>query len=256
MSHRIDLNCDLGEGFGPWVPADDASLLEVATSSSLACGFHAGDPATMRRTVRLALERGVAIGAHPSLPDLQGFGRRDMAITPQDAYELTLYQIGALHAFVRAAGGRLCHVKPHGALYNQAARDPHLADGIARAVRDFDASLLLFGLSGSELTTAGARLGLGVVHEAFADRAYAPGGSLVPRGQAGAVIADAEAATVRVLEMVRAGRVQAADGAWIPLRADSICIHGDHPGALDTARRIRQALETEGVLVAAPGGLR
>lgn len=252
MPHRVDLNCDLGEGFGPWVPADETSLLDVATSSSLACGFHAGDPATMRRTVRLALERGVAIGAHPSLPDLQGFGRRDMAITPQEAYELTLYQIGALHAFVRAAGGRLHHVKPHGALYNQAARDPKLADGLAQAVRDFDASLLLFGLSGSELTAAGERAGLTVIHEAFADRAYTPEGGLLPRGQAGAVIADENVAAARVLEMVQAARVQAVDGTWIPLRADSVCIHGDHPGALAIARRIRESLESRGVLVAAP----
>lgn len=253
MSHRVDLNCDLGEGFGPWLPADDGSLLEVATSSSLACGFHAGDPATMRRTVRLALDRGVAIGAHPSLPDLQGFGRRDMAISPQEAYELTLYQVGALHAFVHAAGGRLRHVKPHGALYNQAARDPGLADGVARAVRDFDPALLLFGLAHSELTAAGTRAGLAVVHEVFADRAYGPDGRLVPRGQAGAVIADPEAAAARVLAMVLEGRVQAVDGGWLPLQADSICIHGDHPGAVATARRIRAALEAGGITVAAPG---
>jgi UPF0271 protein len=256
MSHRVDLNCDLGEGFGPWVPTDDASMLEVATSTSLACGFHAGDPATMRHTVRLALDRGVAIGAHPSLPDLQGFGRRDMAITPQEAYELTLYQIGALYAFVQAAGGRLSHVKPHGALYHQAARDPQLADGVARAVRDFDPALLLFGLSGSELTAAGERAGLAVVHEAFADRAYQASGALVPRGQAGAVIADEEEVAAQVLDVVLEGRVRAASGEWIPLRADTICISGDHPGALSAARRIRSALEARGVTVAAPGNRR
>ena len=252
MPHRVDLNCDLGEGYGPWTPADDASLLEVASSASLACGFHAGDPATMRRTVRLALERGVAIGAHPSLPDLQGFGRRDMAITPEEAYELTLYQVGALHAFVKAAGGRLSHVKPHGALYNQAARDARLAEGIARAVRDFDRGLYLFGLSGSELTAAGERLGMPVMHEAFADRAYQADGKLVPRGQMGAVIHDGEEAAARVLDMVLKGGVKALDGSWLPLRADTVCLHGDHPGALERARALRAALEAAGIAVAAP----
>jgi len=252
MSQSIDLNCDLGEGFGPWTPVDDASLLEVASSASLACGFHAGDPATMRRTVRLAMDRGVAVGAHPSLPDLQGFGRRPMDITPLEAYELALYQIGALGAFVRAAGGRLNHVKPHGALYTQASRDRALADGIARAVRDFDPSLILFGLSGSELVAAGRAAGLSVAREAFADRGYQRDGSLVPRSQAGALVEDVDAAVERGLRMALEGRVMTPQSEWVSLEVDTLCIHGDNPGALECARRLRAALEGKGLRVTAP----
>lgn len=253
MNRHIDLNCDLGEGFGPWAPVDDASLLEVASSASLACGFHAGDPATMRRTVRLALDRGVAVGAHPSLPDLQGFGRRSMDITPLEAYELTLYQIGAMAAFLRAARGRLNHVKPHGALYNQASRDRSLADGIARAVRDFDPSIILFGLSGSELVAAGEAAGLTVAREAFADRGYQRDGSLVPRSQPGALVEDIDAAVERGLIMALEGRVQTPLGEWVSLEVDTLCIHGDNPGALECARRLRAALEGRGLRVVAPG---
>ena len=253
MSRSIDLNCDLGEGYGPWAPVDDASLLDVASSTSLACGFHAGDPATMRRSVRLALDRGVAVGAHPSLPDLQGFGRRSMDITPLEAYELALYQIGALAGFLRAAGGRLNHVKPHGALYNQAARERALADGIANAVRDFDPSLVLFGLAGSQLIAAGRAAGLTVASEAFADRGYLADGSLVPRSQAGALVEDVDQAVERGLLMALEGRVQTAQGEWIQLEVDTLCIHGDNPGALECARRLRTALVGKGLRVAAPG---
>jgi UPF0271 protein len=253
MTRHIDLNCDLGDGFGPWAPVDDASLLGVASSVSLACGFHAGDPSTMRRTVRLALDRSVAVGAHPSLPDLQGFGRRSMDITPMEAYELTLYQIGALAAFVHAAGGRLNHVKPHGALYNQASRERALADGIARAVRDFDPGLVLFGLAGSELIAAGKAVDLPVAREAFADRAYRRDGSLVPRSQPGALVEDVDAAVERGLLMVLEGRVKTMQGEWVALEVDTLCIHGDNPGALECARRLRTALEGKGLRVVPPG---
>lgn len=252
MTRTIDLNCDLGEGYGAWAPIDDASMLDVASSASLACGFHAGDPTTMRRTVQLALDRGVAIGAHPSLPDLQGFGRRSMDITPQEAYELTLYQVGALAAFVRAAGGRMNHVKPHGALYNQAARDRGLADGIARAVRDFDPGLVLFGLAGSELVAAGLAAGLTVAREAFADRAYQADGSLLPRSQDGAVVEDVDAMLDQGLAMALEGRVRTHDGAVVALAVDTLCIHGDNRVALEGARRLRAALEGQGLRVAAP----
>lgn len=253
MPRHIDLNCDLGEGFGAWTPVDDAALLEVASSASLACGFHAGDPSTMRRAVRLALDRGVAVGAHPSLPDLQGFGRRSMDITPEEAYELTLYQVGALAAFLRAAGGRLNHVKPHGALYNQAAKDRALADGVARAVHDFDPSLVLFGLAGSELVAAGSAAGLAVAREAFADRAYQADGNLVPRARDGAVLEDPDEIVRRGMIMALEGRVRSLDGAWIALEVDTLCIHGDAPEALESARRLRAAMEGAGLRVAAPG---
>ena len=252
MSRRINLNADLGESFGAWRMGDDDALLRLVGSANVACGFHAGDPATMRRTVRLAMDRGVAVGAHPSLPDLQGFGRRPMDITPLEAYELALYQIGALGAFVRAAGGRLNHVKPHGALYTQASRDRALADGIARAVRDFDPSLILFGLSGSELVAAGRAAGLSVAREAFADRGYQRDGSLVPRSQAGARVEDVDAAVERGLRMALEGRVMTPQSEWVSLEVDTLCIHGDNPGALECARRLRAALEGKGLRVTAP----
>ena len=184
----IDLNADLGESFGAWRMGDDAGVMPWITSANIACGFHAGDPTTMRATIALCAQHGVAIGAHPSLPDLQGFGRREMKISPDEVYAQTLYQVGALHALTKAAGTQLHHVKPHGALYNMAARDAALAGAIARAVHEFDASLVLFGLAGSALPKAGTATGLRVAHEAFADRRYQADGSLTPRSQSGAVI--------------------------------------------------------------------
>jgi 5-oxoprolinase (ATP-hydrolysing) subunit A len=244
--HTIDLNSDLGEGFGPWAMGDDASLLEVVTSANIACGFHAGDPATIRRTVRRALLHGVALGAHPSLPDLLGFGRRTMQITAEEAYDLTLYQIGAVAAFAGAAGGRLHHVKPHGALYNMAATDVSLARGIASAVRDFDPDLVLYGLAGSELTAAGEAIGLAVASEVFADRAYRRDGGLVDRREPGAVIHDEAKAVAQALDMVRDRRVLSVDGVWVPVIPDTICVHGDTPSAVSLARTLRAALEGAG----------
>ncbi len=248
----IDLNCDLGESFGAWRMGDDAAVMPWITSANIACGFHAGDFSTMHKTVHLAMRHGVAIGAHVSLPDLQGFGRREMRLAPAEAHALTLYQIGALAAFARAAGTRLAHVKPHGALYNQAAKDAALAEAIARAVHDFDPTLILVGLAGSALPRAGAALGLAVAHEAFADRRYAADGSLLPRGEPGAVIDDAETAVAQAVQIATMGKVDVAGGGTVALAANTICVHGDRPEAATFARRLRQALTAAGVRVAAP----
>ncbi len=252
-SPRVDLNSDLGESFGRYQLGEDAALLELVTSANVACGWHAGDPGIMRDTVAAALARGVAVGAHPGLPDLQGFGRRELRVSPQEAHDLTLYQIGALAAFVRAAGGRLGHVKPHGALYNMAARDAELAGAIAAAVKTFDPNLKLYGLSNSELTRAGEAAGLRVIHEVFADRAYTPAGHLAPRDQPGALLGR-EQAVRQALGMVTRAQMRTQVGSLIPipLRADTICVHGDGPHALETARALRQALEARGVRVVAP----
>ncbi len=250
---RIDLNGDLGESFGAWHMGDDAALLEMLSSANIACGFHAGDPEVMQQTVSLAAARGVAIGAHVSLPDLQGFGRREMKVGTTEAYAMTLYQLGALHAFARIAGTRLAHVKPHGALYNMAARDRALADAIAAAVHAFDPRLVLFGLAGSALLEAGRAHGLAVAAEAFADRRYRADGSLQPRGEAGAVIDDMAAATHQALGIVRHGVVLAVGGASLKLHADTLCLHGDGAHAVQLARRLRSALEDAGVRIAAPG---
>ncbi len=250
---RLDLNCDMGESFGAYSLGADEAVLPYITSANVACGFHGGDPAVMRRTVRAALAQGVAIGAHPGFPDLVGFGRRALGVTPAEAYEMVVYQVGALLAFALAAGTRLAHVKPHGALYNMAARDGALADAIAAAVRDVDRSLVLFGLSGSELLAAGERAGLATAAEAFADRNYLPDGSLVPRNRPDALVGDAGEALRRVVRMVREGRVRAVDGTDVPLRADTVCIHGDGPHAAELARALREGLEREGITVAAAG---
>ena len=248
----IDLNCDLGESFGAWRMGDDAGVMPWISSANIACGFHAGDFATMQQTVIRAAEHGVAIGAHVSLPDLQGFGRREMRITPIEAHALTLYQIGALNAFTRAQRLRLHHVKPHGALYNMAAKDAKLAEAIANAVRDFDPSLVLVGLAGSALTHAGAQLGLVVAHEAFADRAYAADGSLVPRSEPGAVIDDIDAAIAQAVQIATAGKVLARDGKELRVRADTLCVHGDRADAAVFAQRLHEALRADGVHIGAP----
>ena len=249
---RIDLNCDLGESFGAWRMGDDAALLALVSSANIACGFHAGDPSIMRDTVAQAVAHGVALGAHVSLPDLQGFGRREMRVTPAEAHALTLYQIGALHAFARATGTRLAHVKPHGALYNMAARDRLLADAIAHAVRAFDPRLRLFGLAGSALLEAGRALGLPLAAEAFADRRYRADGSLQPRREAGAVIEDVAEATAQALGMLRDGAVPTVDGGHVQLQVDTLCLHGDGAHAVLFAGTLRQALESAGVRIVAP----
>ncbi|NCT82273.1 MAG: 5-oxoprolinase subunit PxpA [Comamonadaceae bacterium] len=239
---HVDLNADLGEG-----APDDAALLALVSSANIACGWHAGDARLMQATVAAALARGVAIGAHPSYPDREHFGRREMQLKPEQVRADLLYQIGALDALVRAAGGRLHHVKPHGALYNQAARDPALADAIAAAVLDIDPSLAVYGLAGGELLRAAERAGLRAVAEVFADRGYRADGSLVPRSQPGALIDDVGNAVARTLRMVREGVVTAVSGETVPLQAQTLCLHGDGPHALAFARAIHQALTDAGI---------
>lgn len=243
---HVDLNADLGEG----APDDDA-LLALVTSANIACGWHAGDAPLMQATVRAALARGVAIGAHPSYPDRDNFGRGEMQRSPDDVRADVVYQVGALAALVRAAGGRLHHVKPHGALYNQAAREPALADAIACAVRAVDPGLALYGLAGSELLRAAERAGLRAVAEVFADRGYQADGSLVPRSQPGALIHDTGEAVARTLRMVREGVVQAVSGETVPLQAQTVCLHGDGPHALAFARALHSALREAGITLRA-----
>jgi UPF0271 protein len=250
MTTTIDLNCDMGESFGAWTMGQDAGVLEHVSSANIACGFHAGDPLTMRRTVDAAVARGVAVGAHPSLPDLAGFGRREMRVSVDETYALTLYQIGALAAMAHAAGTRLRHVKPHGALYNMAAKDRALADAIAAAVRDFDSDLILVGLANSELPRAGEQAGLAVAHEAFADRRYESDGSLMARGKAGAVIDDVDVAVAQAISIATRGEAESPAGV-LHIRADTICVHGDRPDAAMFARQLRDGLEAAGVVIAA-----
>ena len=247
--NNIDLNCDIGESYGAWSMGQDAQVMPWITSANIACGFHAGDFSTMQQTVALAKQHGVAIGAHVSLPDLQGFGRREMKIAPHEVYALTLYQIGALHALAHAQQTRVAHVKPHGALYNMAARDRALADAIARAVRDFDARLILVGLANSELPRAGTAVGLSVAHEAFADRRYESQGSLTPRREPGAVIEDAEAAAIQAVKIATKGKVDIRTGGMLELRADTICVHGDRTDAGVFAKRLHEALAAAGATV-------
>lgn len=247
---RIDLNSDLGEAFGPWPMGQDAQLMPLISSANVACGFHAGDPATMRATVRLARRHGVAVGAHPGFPDLVGFGRRDMQVAPADVEALVLYQIGALAAIAKSEGVALQHVKAHGALYTMACRDEALAEAIARAVLAVDPTLVLFGLPESALIQAGLDAGLPVAAEAFADRAYLPDGSLAPRSQAGSVIHDVDTVVARAVAMVTESSVIATDGTSIRFEADTLCLHGDTPGAVTLAAAIRRGLEDAGVGIA------
>jgi len=253
---RIDLNCDMGESFGAYTIGADAEVMASISSANVACGYHGGDPAVMRRTVRLAREAGVAVGAHPGFQDLAGFGRREMRLAPQEIEDMVLYQIGALAAIAQSEGVRLQHVKAHGALYNMAARDRALADAIARAVAAFDPSLILFGLPGSELIRAGAACSLRVASEGFADRAYEPDGSLTPRSRAGAVIHDAEAVVRRAVRMAVDGIVAATDGSEISMHVETICTHGDTPGAQALTRALRAGLERAGIAIAAVAGPR
>jgi 5-oxoprolinase (ATP-hydrolysing) subunit A len=246
----VDLNADLGEGFGRYRLAEDAELLSLVTSANIACGFHAGDPITMRETVAAAADRGVAIGAHPGYPDLLGFGRRELGATPAEITAYMIYQIGALDAVCRARGTRLRYVKAHGALYNRAAADPTVAGAIAAAIHQVDPQLVLLGLAGSHLIEAGRAAGLRTATEAFADRAYAPDGSLVPRSESGAVVHDVEAVVARAVRMVCEERVTTTTGDVITVRADSLCVHGDTPGAIALVRALRARLVDHGVAIA------
>jgi len=250
---RIDLNCDMGESFGVYGLGCDEDVIAFVTSINVACGFHASDPGNMLRTVQLAKKYNVAVGAHPSFPDLVGFGRRNMAATPEEIKADTIYQIGALWAFCKAEGVRLQHVKPHGALYNMAATDIRIATAIAEAIRSVDPGLFMLCLGKSQMVDAAKKAGARYVEEAFADRAYTNEGTLVPRSRPGAVIHDIGLVAERVLSMVKHQRVTSIDGVEIPIVAQTVCVHGDTPGAVEMARLIRKRLE-ENAIVVAPFG--
>lgn len=250
---RIDINSDMGESFGAYTIGHDTGLMKAITSANVAAGFHAGDPSVLRETIRLARANGVAVGAHPGFPDLVGFGRRELNVTPREAEDFVLYQVAAVAGVAAAEGLRLQHVKAHGALFNMAVHDADLAAAIARAVVAVDRSLIFFGLPGSELLKAGRAVGLRVAAEVFADRAYEPDGTLASRRKAGSVIHDAEAVVARAVRMVVERNVVATDGTVVPLEADTICVHGDTPGADVLAARIRAGFERAGVAVKAIG---
>jgi UPF0271 protein len=243
---RINLNADLGEGYGPWKMGDDAAMLDIVASANIACGGHAGDADTMRRTLRLARERGVSVGAHPSYPDLQGFGRRAMALSPAELESQVAGQVGALAGIAALENIRLTHVKPHGALNNLACVDRSVADTICRAVAAIDRALILLAPAASELVAAGRAAGLPVVEEIFADRAYLPDGQLVPRSRPDAMIHGADACLAHVLAMLDAGALIAVDGTRIATPIGSICVHGDNPGAVAVARHLREQLTARG----------
>jgi 5-oxoprolinase (ATP-hydrolysing) subunit A len=242
----IDLNCDLGEGFGDWRMGDDGAMLGIVSSVNVACGFHAGDPQIMAETFAAAKRAGVAIGAHPAYPDLQGFGRRPMPYSPREIERLIAYQLGAAMGVAALAGHRITHVKAHGSLANRATEDAPAAEAIARAVKSVDPTLVILAIAGTEIERAAARCGMKAAREIFADRAYTTAGNLVPRSEPGAVIHDAKLAAARVLAMLEAGAIIAVDGTMVPVGIDSICVHGDTPGAVAMAQAVRAALTGAG----------
>ena len=250
MAQTVDLNSDLGEGYGAWRMGDDSAMLDIVSSANLACGFHAGDPLTILATVRQAAARDVVIGAHVSYPDRVGFGRRAMDLSGAELTADIIYQIGALQGICRAAGARLRYVKPHGALYNRIAVDQAQGAAVIEAIRAVDPELALMGLAGTPILHQAAHAGLPILAEAFADRAYLPDGRLMSRHDPAAVIHDPDLVAERMLRLVREGRIRAADGSDLQLRADSICVHGDSPGAVIMAARIRDMLRAEGVTIA------
>jgi 5-oxoprolinase (ATP-hydrolysing) subunit A len=242
---KIDLNCDLGESFGRYSLGEDAAMMALITSANVACGFHAGDFHVMAHTVGLAVEFGVALGAHPGYPDLQGFGRRMMSFSPEEIIDLVIYQLGALSGFAQVAGIPLVHVKPHGALYNQSAKDKAVAEAIAEAVKLSDPGLILVGLAGSLSVIAGQEAGLHVANEGFPDRAYLPDGQLMPRSQPGAVLTDPNKVAVNALRLAKEGIIIAGQRVEI----DTLCLHGDNPEAVENAKAVRRALETDGIVL-------
>lgn len=259
MTRYIDLNCDMGESFGAYTIGMDDQVIEYITSANIACGFHAGDPVVLNRTVGMAAARGVGIGAHPGFPDLMGFGRRNLSCSPDEIYNYVIYQIGAIQAFCAAHGTRLQHVKPHGALYNMAAADTTVARRIAAAVAAVDRNLLLVALGGQTapaMTEIGQEMGIRVIFEAFPDRAYTAEGTLVSRHKAGAVIHDPQQVAARALKMAADGQVVAEDGRILSLQVDTLCVHGDTPDALALVRQIRQVLADQHITVAPPGAHR
>ncbi len=251
---KMDLNSDLGESFGAWSMGDDAAMLDIVSSANVACGFHAGDPAGILKTLKAAKERNVSVGAHVSYPDLVGFGRRNMDIGSADLVAGVIYQIGALQGLARAAGTRVTYVKPHGALYNKIAQDRRQADDVINALLALDPSLVLIALAGAPLIQWARDAGLSVVAEAFADRAYTPAGELVSRTLPGAVLHDEDEITERMVRLVREGAVTAMDGSTVRIEADSICVHGDSPGAVAIARSLRERFERENIQIASFAG--
>ena len=250
MHAAIDLNADLGEGFGRSRLPEDEALLDLVSSANIACGFHAGDASTMHDTVRAAKSRGVTIGAHPSYPDIPGFGRRELGLSPKQIRFHVASQLRSLRDVCASEGAKLSYVKPHGALYNRAAKDTRAADAIVQAISDVEARLLVLGLAGSEMARAAERGGVAFAAEAFADRAYKSDGSLVPRGEPGAVIHDVQAAVERAITMVKANTIVAQDGSTVRISAQSLCVHGDNPDAAPMLRELRARLEAAGVTVA------
>ena len=248
----IDLNCDMGESYGAWKMGADAEIMPLISSANIAAGFHAGDPGTIRKTVGIAVDNGVAIGAHPSLPDIMGFGRRTMKVSAQEIYDMVIYQAGAIEAFARAAGAKLHHVKCHGALYNMSAMDEELSDAIARAVRDLGGGVQLYALSNSRMMEAGLRHGVKTVGEVFADRGYMDDGTLAPRGQPGGMIEDAAKSVAQVLSMVDDGIVVSLSGKRVPVSAGTLCLHGDQPGAVAFATALRDTFAKKNIALAAP----
>ena len=248
----IDLNCDMGESYGAWKMGADADIMPLITSANIAAGFHAGDPATIRKTVGLAAEHGVAIGAHPSLPDIQGFGRRTMKVSAQEVYDMVLYQAGAIEAFARAAGARLHHVKCHGALYNMSAMDEALSDAIARATKDLGGGVQLYALSNSRMMDAGRKYGLTTVGEVFGDRGYMDDGTLAPRDKPGGMIVEAAKSVAQVLSMIDDGVVVSLSGKRVPVAANTLCLHGDQPGAVAFATALRKTFAEKDIRLAAP----
>ncbi len=248
--YQVDLNSDLGESFGNYTIGLDEQVIAHISSANVACGYHAGDPLVMDKTIRTAREAGVAVGAHPGFPDLMGFGRRNLACSPKEAKAYVKYQLGALMAFAKANGVRLQHCKPHGALYNMAAKDMDLALAMAEAVAEVDEDVIFLGLANSRMIDAAKQTGLRVASEVFADRAYQADGTLVPRKLPGAVIHDTDEAIARTIRMVKEGKVTAITGEEVPLRADSICVHGDNPSAVEFVKNIRARLIAEGVTIA------
>ena len=245
--YQVDLNCDLGESFGAYKIGMDEKIIPLISSANIACGFHASDPLVMEKTTALATANGIGMGAHPGFPDLQGFGRREMKLSSAEVKALIIYQIGALSAFVKAKGKTLQHVKPHGALYNMAGKDEKLAMAICEGIRAVDENLIVLGQSGSRMEAAANSLGLPFAREVFADRAYEEDGSLVARSKEGAMIEDEEEAVSRVIRMIKEGKVKAVTGKDIPIKADSVCVHGDGEKALKFVEKIREALIKEGI---------
>jgi len=249
---KIDLNCDMGESFGAWKMGNDFALMNFVSSVNIACGFHAGDATVIRKTVEKAVEKNLAVGAHPSFPDLQGFGRREMKMSEAEIFDIVLYQVSAVKGICEAFGTKLRHVKPHGALYNQAAKDEKIAEAIAEAVKAIDKNLIFYGLSGSFLISEAEKIGLKTASEVFADRTYQPDGSLTPRSLENALIENAETSLNQVLQMINSQTVTATNGEIVPLKAETVCIHGDGKNALEFAEIINRKLTEAGISIESP----